>query len=141
MSTNPLSEERLFASIAHASVVIFGPGILVGILIWITQKEKSSYASHQGMQAAVYQLIGMIVIMGLWVIWGIFYALTWIPLIQDIEKFEEAPPPIFWIGIASMVIPLFVMLIWAIYGLWGAWRSFNGHNFRYVLIGNLLNLE
>lgn len=138
MPTNPSREECLMASIAHASVVVFGPGILVGVLIWLTQKEKAPFASRQGLQATVYQLLGMIVIMALWVVWGIFYALTWIPIMQNLEQFEAAPPPIFWIGLASMVVPLMVMLVWALYGLWGALKSLRGHDFRYVLIGKLL---
>ena len=129
------------ASIAHASVIVFGPGILIGILIWLTQKEKSSYASYQGLQAAVYQLIGMIVIMAMWLIWGIFYALTWIPIIQDMEKFEDAPPPIFWIGLASMIVPFLVMFLWAIYGFWGALRTFQGRDFRYAILGKLLQSD
>jgi uncharacterized Tic20 family protein len=141
MATNPSREECLMASIAHASVIIFGPGILVGVLIWLTQKEKSSFASGQGLQATIYQLLGMIVIMALWIVWGIFYALTWIPLMQTPEQFEDAPPPIFWIGLASMVVPLIVMLAWALYGLWGALKTLRGRDFRYVLIGNLLNSE
>ena len=72
---------------------------------------------------------------------GIFYALTWIPLVQNPEQFEDAPPPIFWIGLASMVVPFMVMLFWALYGLWGALKSLRGHDFRYVLIGNLLTSE
>ena len=138
MPDNPSKDDCLMAALAHASVVIFGPGILVGVLIWLTQKEKAVFAASQGLQAAVFQLIGMLVVMVLWVLWGIFYALTFIPLIQNPEQFEAAPPPIFWIGLASMVIPLFAMLVWVLYGLWGAYRTFRGQDFRYMLIGNLL---
>ena len=120
MSTNPSSEERLMASIAHASVVVFGPGILVGVFIWLTQKEKAAYASNQGLQAAVFQLIGMIVTMAMWVVWGIFYSLTWIPFVQNPELLDGPPPPLFWVGMISMVVPLLVMLFWSLYGLWGA---------------------
>lgn len=138
MSTNPSTEERLMASLAHASVVVFGPGILVGVFIWLTQKEKAAYASRQGLQAAVFQTIGMIVTMALWVVWGIFYALTWIPFVQNPELLDGPPPPIFWIGMISMVVPLLVMLVWSLYGLWGALQSFRGRDFRYVMIEKLL---
>ena len=138
MSTNPSGEERLMAAIAHAAVVVFGPGILVGVFIWLTQKEKAAYASNQGLQAAVYQLIGMIVVMAMWVVWGIFYSLTWIPFVQNPELLDGPPPPIFWIGMISMVVPLLVMLVWSLYGLWGALQAFRGRNFRYLLIGKLL---
>jgi len=141
MPTNPSREECLMAAIAHASVIVFGPGILVGVVIWLTQKEKSPYASRQGLQATLYQLLGMIVITALWTVWGIFYALTWIPIVQNPEQFEDTPPPIFWIGLASMVVPLMFMLAWALYGLWGALKSLRGHDFRYALIGNLLTSE
>jgi len=133
------SEDRWMAAIAHGSVVVFGPGILIGVLIWLTQKEKSAYASRQGLQAAVYQLLGMIVIMAMWVLWGIFYAISWIPMVQNPEQFEAAPPPIFWIGLASMVIPLLVMLAWALYGLLGALQCLRGRDFSYLLLGNLLS--
>ena len=138
MSVTPSSEERLMATIAHAAVVVFGPGILVGVFIWLTQKEKAAYASNQGLQAAVFQLVGMILTMVMWVAWGIFYALTWIPFVQNPELLDGPPPPIFWIGMISMVVPLLVMLAWSLYGLWGALQAFRGRDFRYPLIGKLL---
>ena len=133
----PSNEERLMAFFSHASVVIFGPGMLVGFFIWITQKEKSTYASRQGLQAAFYQLIGMIVTMALWFVWGIFYTLTFIPLFQSPELYQDAPPTIFWIGLASMIVPIFVMLIWILYGLWGAVQGVRGRDFNYIIIGKL----
>ena len=141
MSTNPSSEERLMAAIAHAAVVVFGPGILVGVFIWLTQKEKAVYASKQGLQAALFQLIGMIVTMAMWVLWGIFYALTWIPFVSNPELLDGPPPPIFWIGMISMVVPFLVMLAWSLYGLWGALQAFRGQDFRYILIGKQLPKE
>jgi uncharacterized Tic20 family protein len=139
MPANHSTEERLMAAVAHASVIVFGTGILVGVIIWITQKEKNPYASWQGLQATVYQLIGMIVVMALWVLWGIFYAITFIPIMQYPEIYSDAPPTIFWVGTASMVIPLFVMFIWMLYGLWGAFKTFRGQDFRYVIIGSLIS--
>jgi uncharacterized Tic20 family protein len=141
MSTIPSSEERLMATISHAAVVVFGPGILVGVFVWLTQKEKATYASKQGLQAAVFQLVGMILTMGMWVLWGIFYALTWIPFVNNPELLDGPPPPIFWIGMISMVVPLLVMLAWSLYGLWGAVQAFRGQDFRYILIGKLLPKE
>jgi uncharacterized Tic20 family protein len=134
----PSSDERLMAFIAHASVVVFGPGILVGVFIWLTQKEKSLFAARQGLQAALYQLLGMIVTVVMWIFWGIFYALTWIPLIQRPEQFEDALPPIFWIGQASFIVPLLGMLAWALYGLWGGLQSLRGRDFGYAIIGRLI---
>ena len=138
MPTNPSNDERLMAAFSHAAVVVFGPGILIGVFIWLTQKEHEAYASKQGLQAAVYQLIGMILTMGLWFLWGIFYSLTWIPFVQNPELLDGPPPPIFWIGMISMVVPLIIMVAWTLYGLWGALQTYRGRDFRYALIGKLL---
>jgi uncharacterized Tic20 family protein len=138
MDTSVAGEERLLAAIAHASVVASGLGILIGVLIWLTQREKSAFAARQGLQAAVYQLLGLIAIVAIWFLWGIFYALTFIPLIRAPHLYPDAPPPIFWVGMGSMVIPLIVMAIWGLYGLWGALQSWRGRDFKYLVVGNLL---
>src|SRR3990172_297561 len=138
MNTKPNFDERLMAALVHGSVVANGLGILVGLVIWVTQREKSAYAAGQGLQAAVYQLLGMIAIVALWVVWGIFYALTFIPLVQDAERYQDAPPPLFWVGLGSMLIPMAVMVVWGLYGLWGAFRTWRGEPFRYAFIGKSL---
>jgi uncharacterized Tic20 family protein len=126
------------ATLSHGAVALSGPGILVGVLIWLTQKEKSAYASGQGLQAAVYQLLGMILFVGLWIAWGIFYGISMIPMVLHPEQFEDAPPPLFWIALGSMAIPLVLMVIWGLYGLWGALRCWRGEEFRYAVLGKKL---
>jgi uncharacterized Tic20 family protein len=138
MNAERSSEERLMAAMAHASVALSGPGILVGVLIWLTQKEKSAYASRQGLQAAVYQLLGMVVFIGIWVIWGIFYAISMIPMIRNAEQYEDAPPALFWVAMGTMAVPLVLMVIWGLYGLWGALRCWRGDEFRYAVLGKRL---
>ena len=135
MDHQPAGNETLMAAISHAAVIVFGPGLLVGVLIWITQKDRAPYASRQGLQAAVYQLMGMILTMVIWVVWGLFYALTWIPLIQNPQQYQDAPPPIFWVGLASMTIPLLFMLAWILYGLAAGFKTLQGKNFKYLWIG------
>lgn len=134
-------ESRLMAAIAHASVVVTGPGVIVGVLIWLTQKERSAYASRQAMQAAIYQLSGMVVIVFSWILWTVFFSIALIPIFQHPEIYEESPPPVFWISMVSMLIPLAIMVAWWIYGLWGAYKCWRGVPFRYVLIGRMLPEE
>ena len=136
---NKSTESRLLAALAHASVVAQGIGILVGVLVYIFQRDKSHYAAFQALQAAVYQLINLIITIGLWMCWGVFYALSMIPLIRQIETNPDAPPPaIFWISMGSMVIPLLYMLLITMYGLWGGVSTWQGKDFRYFLIGSWL---
>jgi hypothetical protein len=132
-------ENRLLAALAHGSVFAQGIGILVGVLVYITQRDKSRYTAFQALQAAVFQLINLVIIIGMWLVWGVFYGLSMIPLIKLTEANPEAAPPtIFWISLGSMAIPLLYMLITGLYGLWGALGTWQGKDFRYLLIGSWL---
>ena len=136
---NKNTETRLLAALAHGSVFAQGIGILVGVLVYINQRDKSRYASFQALQAAVYQLINFILIIGMWLVWAVFYGLSMIPLIRQAEANPDAAPPaIFWISLLSMVIPLIYMVLVGLYGLWGGWRTWQGKDFRYPLIGRWL---
>ena len=133
------TENRLLAALAHGSVVTQGIGILVGVMVFITQRDKSREAAFQGLQAAVYQLVNLIIAIVMWVIWGIFYGLSMIPLfIQADANPDAAPPAIFWIAMLTMIIPLLYMALVGVYGLWGALRTWQGQDFRYPLIGGWL---
>ncbi len=72
------TEARLLAALAHASVMLQGIGLLVGVVVYVNQREKSVYAAFQGLQAAVYQLVAIIIVINAWLAWTIFYFLTFI---------------------------------------------------------------
>lgn len=136
---NKSAETRLLAALAHGSVVAQGIGILVGIIVYINQREKSRYVAYQGLQAAVYQLINLIITVVLWLAWGVLYGLSMIPLIMQAETNPDAAPPaIFWVSMILMVIPLVYMVLVGLYGLWGAVRTWQGKDFKYLLLGNWL---
>lgn len=133
----PNTENRLLAALAHGSVVVQGLGLLVGVLVYITQREKSRYAAFQALQAAVYQLLNMILIGVLWAIWGVFYAVA-ISGMFSLSR-NAAPPPGFFITLGASGIPLVLMLLVDICGLWGALRTWQGKDFRYPLLGGWLD--
>lgn len=128
----------MFNALAHAAVITGAVGPVAGIVIYLMQKEKSPYTAGQALQAAVFQLLGMLVTVVVWSCWGFFYALTFIPLITNPEQYQAAPPPIFWVGIGSMILPLIVMVVWVLYGLFGALRAWQVADFKYLIIGNLV---
>lgn len=130
------TESRLLAALAHGSVVIQGLGLLVGVVVYVTQRERSRYAAFQALQAAVYQLINLIIIGLLWVLWGIFYAATMVPMLSSPRN--AALPSMFLISLGSSVIPIALSLAVDAYGLWGALRTWQGRAFRYPVIGRWL---
>jgi uncharacterized Tic20 family protein len=132
------TENRLLAALAHGAIITQGLGLLAGVIVYVNQREKSRWAAFQALQAAVYQVITLLITIGLWIVWGVFYAISFIPLIQLPEGYEGAPPPIFVIALVSMVIPMLYMLVVGLYGLWGALQTWQGKDFRYAVIGGWL---
>ena len=75
----------------------------------------------------------------MWVVWGVFYGLSILLLIKLEETNPDAAPPaIFWIAMISMVIPIIYAVLVGLYGLWGALRTWQGKDFRYLIIGSWL---
>ncbi len=136
-------DERTVAGLAHGSIVLglftngIG-GILAALVIWLTQKEKSTYATGQALQALVYQTIVLAITMAAWCCWGaLWMAMIFVPLFANPAS-EEAMLAGLWGGMLLMVVPLGIWAVTILYGLWGAARCLGGHSFRYIIIGNWL---
>jgi uncharacterized Tic20 family protein len=57
------TDERFWAALAHASILLFGFGAIAALAIWITQRKKSAYIAFQSLQALLYQTVQSIVFM------------------------------------------------------------------------------
>lgn len=128
-------EARLLAALSHASVMLQGLGLITGVVVYFNQREKDRFAAFQALQAAVYQAFALVAVIGSWILWTIFYVISLIPLMSMTESSAEAPPPLFWAGLFSMLIPLIIMLVFGLYGLIGAWATWQGRDFRYPILG------
>lgn len=126
------------AALAHAAILTGFMAPIAGILIYVTQKEKSAYAAGQALQAAIYQLAGMLLLILAWILSGVFYFISLIPVIVAADAYTDAPPPIFWVGLGSMLCPFLLMGLWGLYGLYGALRAWSGADFRYAIVGKLV---
>ena len=131
----PPAENRLLAALAHAGILTQGLGMIVGVVVYITQREKSRYVAFQGLQAAVFQVFSLLVVIASWVVWTACYTLSFIPLITS---GSEEPGAFFWVATGSMIIPLVIMLLFGLMGLIGALRVWQGADFRYPIVGNWL---
>jgi len=143
-TVQPTQDERVAAALAHGSILLGlftnGLGGFIGAaLVWLTQKEKSRWVAFQALQAVVYQAV-MLVVGGLGVgcyICAVFAPL--IPLMIDPQAAETMPMAIY---ICPSVCPLPVLFLvsgaFVLYGLYGAWRTLGGADFRYVVIGRMI---
>jgi len=115
-STTGVKDENLMAAIAHAGILIT---VIVALIIWLTQKDKSKYVEFQAKQALVYQLI---VAVGFTTLWIIAIILSFV-----------------LIGFLLMPVILLLGLVAVIYGLYGAYETYQKKDFRYIVIGNYLS--
>ncbi len=134
-------DERTNAALAHGSIVlgIFSRGtlgILVALLIWITQRGKSRFAARQAAQALVYQGLGLVVILATWLGWGILLAGSAIaPALLSPHNPEALQPFTMVPAILLIVVPFAVMIAWVVCGVYAAVQVWHGKDFSYPIVG------
>jgi hypothetical protein len=121
------NDERLWAAIAHASILLnlltAFLGVITPLIIYLVYKDRSRYVAGQAMQAFVFQLVW-------WVGGGILVGLTWAAV---------ALMSIVLVGLLCVPIAILVSLIpvaACIYGIVGALQAYEGRDFRYWLIAD-----
>jgi len=135
-STLPSQDERIMGALPHISVLIPYIGVIVPILIWVTQKDKSRFVYLQALQAAAYQLaLFVATLLG----WGC-YILSFVLLIPTIALIQPSSE---WPVLAVTFIPFCVLgliglgwLLFLIYGIVAAIQVFQGKDFHYIVIGD-----
>lgn len=134
-------DEQVNAALAHASVLLgfFSRGVLglvFAFLIWITQRGKSRFVARQAAQAVVYQLVGLIVSLVVWIAWIALWAgAILMPLAINPRQPEALMPFTIIPAILLISVPLTIMLAWSAYGLYAAWAVWHGRDFSYPIIG------
>lgn len=137
-------DERLNATLAHASIVLgfFSRGILgivLAFLIWVTQRGKSNYVAHHAAQATLYQLLGVLVAIIVWLGWALTFAGSiFVPLAINSRNPEPLMPYTMIPAFALIVVPFALMMAWGAYGLYAAWQVWHGKEFKYPLIGKAI---
>ena len=126
------------AGLAHISVVMFGWGIIVPVVVWVTEREKSRFASFQALQALAYQLFSMLLYMVCAI--GVMIPAMGIQFLAfTIPDDPNAAAPLFaFIAILGMMAVFCFMGLYTLVGIIGGILSFMGKDFHYPLLGNWL---
>lgn len=147
--------EMTMAALAHASVVLtfviaLGSGglgcllgVLVPLLIWLTHKEKSTYVSFQALQATVFQVVSILLVVlvlaasiALIVVgWTVSGALTAVLIGLCLMPFALL------ITVVLALLVLILPLAQVGYGLYAAYETYQGRDFRYWWVGEALEKE
>jgi uncharacterized Tic20 family protein len=133
-------EVRLLAAISHVSVLFPNIGVFVPIGIYLTQKKKSSYLSFQALQALIWQIVMFLfsILTSSCMVGSLF-----IPILVTTASKNERLIGFMAVGVfIPVMISVFLMVIgniaFVIYGIIGAVTTFQGKDFRYVFLGNLI---
>lgn len=131
-------ESRLLAGLSHASVLFSSPGVIVPIVIYATQRKKSSYVGFQALQALIWQVIAFVftLLSSSCMVGAILLPVLFATASQDVRGHELFGGGIFIMMIASAFLMIFANMVFIIYGIVGAITAYRGKDFRYLLIGN-----
>ncbi|MBI5877532.1 MAG: DUF4870 domain-containing protein [Chloroflexi bacterium] len=138
----PSQDDRIMAALAHATALVPMMGLIVPIVIWATQKDRSPYLRFQAIQATAYQIaIVVLSFAGMFCYFCSFFgtfALTMGGVALFGDKGGELPPVVGF----GMLAPFIVLLIYigsqvamVAYGILGGVLTLTGHDFRYVWLG------
>jgi uncharacterized Tic20 family protein len=120
-SVQPSSEERVMALLAHLSILLPQLGWAVPLILWLVNKDTAPFAAYQAKQSFFFQL-AVAVLFWIFAIFSVGFGLLTLGL-----------------GFLA-VLPL--LALWhtlaAIYGIVGAVISYQGRDFRYFLIGSMV---
>lgn len=155
LSYNPDTESEIdeiqadnwVAGVCHATAVLQLWGIVTPLVVWFTQKERSTRLRFQAMQAFVYQGIALVAYMVGMVLYMVaFFGMFFIPLASGaMNEGGDIPGPV---GGVMLVFFGLIMLIWLVimilvpvyYLLAGvaSLRMIQGRPFHYPILGRIL---
>ena len=134
-------DERVMAALAHISALMPFMGIVVPIVIWVTQKDKSKYVAFQALQAAGYQLTMIVAwFIGMGCYMCSFFGLFLTTFFSSSSGTSQPMNPLFGLGFAIPFLVIGAIFVggfaFIVYGVIGAVMTIQGKPFRYILIGN-----
>ena len=117
-------DEKTWAALAHASILLAlvsgGPlGPIAAFIIWLAKKDESAYIADQAMQSLIYQVAVSVLN---WIMWVGIAVLS-----------------VVVIGICFIPLGILISLACLVYGVYGAYECSLGKDFRYFLIGDMVN--
>ena len=140
-------EDQLIAAISHAAALIPTFGLLIPLVVWLTQKERSMYLKQQSLQAAAWQSIAFvmqILLVGCYFI--SFFLFIPISIFAEGESFNVDPATVGAIAGGVMLLFICVIMIYMVGGLvhlgfaiGGSVQVLRGSDFEYPFIGRWIN--
>lgn len=131
------SDERTMAALAHGSIILTlltggFAGWIVALVIWAVYRDKSEWVAHQSLQALIFQVTATLVtyVLGLFAAGAITISSVLMALLIGFCMFPFA----LLFGLVTLIFPFAATA----YGLFGALETYQGRDFQYWWVGNLI---
>jgi uncharacterized Tic20 family protein len=142
-SLNGEHEERWLASMGHFSVIIAFWGMLAPVVTWILQGKHSAFLKFQAIQTTIYQGIVNLLFLGAGGVY--FFGIFAVFLTMIVSRGTNLNKPAGMFGLivffATFLIAALVVLaipLFHILGQWAGYRLLKGDNYRYPIIGRMV---
>jgi len=140
MNNIPTSDEKVFAALAHASVLFSFFGPIGPTIIWILQRKKSRYVRFHALQAMGYQALSFwAFFIGVFVV--VFGGVFLVAFVGAIFAQNSSADMQFVPFIVQPIILLGMFGLWGLFflgGIAGAVFCMANRDFRYPIIGRWL---
>lgn len=130
------SDEKLLAMFSHFS--IFLGGIILPIILYFVQKDKSKFVAFHALQSIFFHLFYAAIIFVLVIFLVIVLLATgFLGVALSKSSGSGSPGAGFFIGMGIFYIGLFGSILLAIaYGIYMGIKAYNGEMKKYILVGD-----
>lgn len=132
------SEEKMFALLSHLSVII--GGIILPIIFWALQKDKSKFVRFHSLQAIFYHItIACIIFICVFLlVLGIVLSALLLGTSQS-NNHDILHPAVFSLSIILFYAVFFIILLANIaYGIYLGVKAYEGRLIKIPIIGNII---
>jgi hypothetical protein len=137
VSAAPSQDERIMAALSHAAIILSLIGLVIPVILWVTQKDKSRYVAFQALQAIAFQLLRLVgLFIGLGCYMAAIFSTVFITAASDSPRYGGPPTTLFLIPFATLGVLGVFGIFFFIYAVVGAVMTLQGKDFRYILIGD-----
>jgi uncharacterized Tic20 family protein len=138
-------EDRWVAGMGHFSVIIAIWGMVAPLIAWVLQGKRSLFLKFQSMQTLVYQASVTLLYLGSVLLYLFGIAIISLIATMGWTGNVRMDSPVGIVGIVFLAISLLVVVIVMllvpllhILGQWAGYRVLKGDDYRYPLVGRLV---
>jgi len=135
-------EDRFIAAMGHFGVIIILWGMLAPLTAWIVQGKRSFFLKFQSMQTLVYQACVTFLFLGAGFVFvfGFLAFLGTVGLSEGDALDETAMIGIALFGLSMLVVVGMILIVPLLHilGQWAGYRVLKGDDYRYPLVGRLI---